>query len=185
MEGVVACEIRRGRGSGYQSLHFDLRWTLMAPQAKHTLCHPLRSKLLFPVTATERAHHLIPPSSDTCAGGRIEVEVAISRLPSGSQGQTGAGAGNTGAGGAQPGFAKGGTAARLLVGSCHDDRLLLMKSMVVETFPSPFTVRQGQACARTGVPTEASGGAEGGVRQGPPHQCLGLGSLPNLTRTSL
>ena len=32
------------------------------------------------------------------------------------------------------------TPARLLVGSCHDDRLLSIKSMVVETFPSPFTV---------------------------------------------
>lgn len=73
------------------------------------------------------------------------MEVAISRLPSGGQGHAGAGAGSTGAGGAQPGFAKGGTAARLLVGSCHDDRLLLMKSMVVETFPSPFTVRRGPA----------------------------------------
>ena len=71
------------------------------------------------------------------------MEVAISRLPSGGQEQAGAGTSSSGAGGAQPGFAKGGTAARLLVGSCHDDRLLLMKSMVVETFSSPFTVRQG------------------------------------------
>ncbi|GAX85569.1 hypothetical protein CEUSTIGMA_g12984.t1 [Chlamydomonas eustigma] len=32
------------------------------------------------------------------------------------------------------------TPGRLLVGSCHDDKLLLMKQMVMETFPSPYKI---------------------------------------------
>lgn len=56
------------------------------------------------------------------AGGRLELEITLTResTPSGSQSRT---------------FAK------LIAGSLHDDCLLLHESLVLEHFPSPYTVK--------------------------------------------
>ena len=70
------------------------------------------------------------------SGGRIEIEVIVERLQAAPMMAANGGAATA----AAAATAVTHTPARLLVGSCHDDRLLSIKSMVVETFPSPFTV---------------------------------------------
>lgn len=59
------------------------------------------------------------------SGSRVDVVVALTRVEHPTQAR---------------GEGQGGTRARLVVGSAHNDRLLLNKPLVMETFHSPFTV---------------------------------------------
>jgi hypothetical protein len=71
-------------------------------------------------------------------GSRADVQLQLVRQGgSGTAGHTTGGA-NAAVSGPPPAVR---TTARLLVGSCADDRLLFSQTLVLETFDSPHTVR--------------------------------------------
>eukprot|EP00955_Chlamydomonas_euryale_P105845 365664-Chlamydomonas_euryale.AAC.3 len=141
-----------------------LRYAVTTPR-DHKLCpHAVPTPLPIPCTDHTCPRPVTlpcPPSHRTVTsqlpGKRVEVQLVVSRQEAtGGAAAAAAAAMHT----QSPVGAATHTPARLLVGSVHDDRLLSYQSMVLETFPTPFTVaagQEGEGRERAVVPEHGAG----------------------------